>query len=79
MIITVHCASMGRREDVIVNTETTTPKTAFEMASIDYASGQVSLGGIPLRAGELDQTFDALGVKSDCYLTSIVKADGAAI
>ena len=70
---------MGRREDVIVNTETTTPKTAFEMASIDYASGQVSLGGLTLRAGELDQTFDALGVKSDCYLTSIVKADGAAI
>ena len=79
MIIPVPCASMGRREDVIVNTETTTPKTAFEMASIDYASGQVSLGGITLRAGELDQTFDALGVKSDCYLTSIVKADGAAI
>ena len=76
-IITAFVGNMGNRQEILVNTETDTPKAAFEKAGIDYTSGQPSLDGITLRAGEMNQTFDELHVSSNCYLTSIVKADGA--
>lgn len=78
-IINVKVGSMGQRTEVLANTSVDTPKTVFERAGIDYTSGQPSLDGVTLRAGEMGQTFDDLHVDGDCYLTSIVKADGAAI
>lgn len=77
MIVNVKVGSMGSRTELVANTETATPKSLFEQAGIDYTSGQPSLDGITLRAGEMGMTLDQLHVTTDCYLTSIVKADGA--
>lgn len=76
-IVTGMVGNMGNRQSILINTETDTPKTAFEKAGVDYTSGQPSLDGVTLRAGEMNQTFDQLNVSSNFYLTSIVKADGA--
>ena len=77
MIVNVKVGSMGQRTEIMANTETATPKSLFEQAGVDYTSGQPSLDGITLRAGEMGMTLDELHVTADCYLTSIVKADGA--
>ena len=78
-IVNAQVGNMGNRQTVLVNTETDTPKTVFEKAGIDYTSGQPSLDGVTLRAGEMNMTLDQLHINSNFYLTSIVKADGATV
>lgn len=57
---------------------TTTIREVLETEEIDYAVGVTSLDGSPLKAGDMDKTFEDFGVYDRCYLSVVVKADNAA-
>ena len=55
-----------------------TLRQVLEDNAIDYTIGTTMLDGVSLGAGDIDKTFDQLGVTDRCYLLNIVKADNAA-
>ena len=57
--------------------EDITLKAVLEEAGIDYTRGVMHLDGAPLAAGELNKTFADFGIKEQCYLLNVVKADNA--
>ena len=60
-------------------TSDTTLRRAFEEAEVDYGTGTNSLDGATLKAGDLDKTFEEMGVTGEkCYLMNIAKAVNAA-
>lgn len=65
-----------KRATVIIP-ETTVLRDALESNDIDYSRATMHLDGRPLAAGEIDQTFSALGVVDRCFLLGVVKADNA--
>ena len=65
-----------KREVKIVDSSTTL-RRVLEDAGIDYSRGGVNLDGASLVPGDLDKTFDQLGVGDHCYLLSVQKADNA--
>lgn len=46
-------------------------------ANIDYTRGSLHLDGATLQPGDIDKTFESLGITSSCYLFNVVKADNA--
>lgn len=64
------------RTSLIVE-ENKTPREILEEVGIDYTRGTVHLDGAPLMPGDLDKSFADFGIRSKCYLTSIVKVDNA--
>lgn len=65
-----------KRENVIID-ENTTLRAALEANGVDYSRGVMHLDGSSLQPGDLDKTFDALGIKEKCFLLNVVKADNA--
>ena len=76
MLTTLTVMNLGDRKQVMVNTESDTPKIAFEKAGIDPTSGQMMLNGIPVTARDFNCTLDELSC-SGGTLSSIVKVDSA--
>lgn len=66
-----------KREKVIVPPSTTL-REVLEQHDVDYTRGLTNLDGATLSPGDLDKTFEELGVTSKCYLLNVVKADNAA-
>lgn len=66
-----------KRETVIVDASTTLRKV-LEDANVDYTRGVMHLDGSSLNPGDLDKTFESLGITEKCYLLNVVKADNAA-
>lgn len=56
-----------------------TIKEVLEQNEINYTATTIHLDGAPLSASEINSTFLDLGVDTDCYLLSIVKAENALI
>ena len=69
--------NVTRTSDII--DETITLREALEAHEIDYSVGMTSLDGCTLNPGDLDKTFEELGVKEKCYLLNVVKAQNAAV
>lgn len=76
-MISVTFSSNTTRTTDIVPADTTI-RAALESHGIDYTAGMTSIDGATLRAGEIDQTFEELGIGDRCYLMTVVKADNAA-
>lgn len=64
------------RSTAIVS-ENTTPRQVLEQNEVDYTRGATNLNGCTLSVGDLDKSFEALGVKDQCYLLNVAKADNA--
>lgn len=65
-----------KRDTVIVDGATTL-RTVLENAEIDYTRGVMHLDGAPLKPGDLDKSFDDLGIRERTFLLNVVKADNA--
>lgn len=64
------------RNAVIVDS-TVTLRDVLKKAGIDYTRGTMHLDGAPLAPGDLDKTFEDFGVKEECWLLNVIKADNA--
>jgi len=77
-MIKVYVGNNINRTPIDVTSDTTL-RRAFEEAEVDYGSGTNSLDGATLKAGDLDKTFEEMGVTGEkCYLMNIAKAVNAA-
>lgn len=65
-----------KRNAVIVDS-TTTLRSVLKDNGIDYPRGTMHLDGCPLAPGDLDKTFNDLGIGEECWLLNVVKADNA--
>ncbi len=65
------------KNTVIVDEERTL-KSVLEENEIDYTRGTMNLDGCSLQPGDLDKTFEEMGVKEKCFLLNVVKMDNAA-
>ncbi len=56
-----------------------TPASVFESLGIELNNSSVSLGGVTLKASEVNSTFENLNITdgTTIRLTSVVKGDGA--
>lgn len=77
-MIKVNVANNTKRKAIFVDETTTTLRQALESEHIDYSIGMTSLDGSTLNPGDLDKTFADFGIKEQCYLMVVVKADNAA-
>lgn len=75
-MVKVFVGNNVKRESVIVDGNTTL-RQVLEDAGIDYTRSATHLDGQSLRAGELDKTFNELGVTERCFLLNVAKADNA--
>ena len=72
--VTVGTNTNRRRVNVDPNL---TVKEVLEQNNVNYSATTIHLDGAPLNATEINSTFTDLGIDSDCYLLSIVKAENA--
>jgi len=56
---------------------TMTLREALEQEEINYSVGTLHLDGAALVPGDLDKSFEDLGITDKTYLISVVKADNA--
>ncbi len=75
-MIKVTVGNNTKREAVLID-ENTTLRTCLENNEIDYTRGTMHLDGAPLQPGDLDKTFQQMGITSKCFLLNVVKADNA--
>ena len=54
-----------------------TLRQVLEDAGVDYTRGGVNLDGATVGLGDLDKSFEQLGIAEKCYLMQVVKADNA--
>ena len=66
-----------KRGNVIVDSNVSL-RSVLEDADIDYPKGPMHLAGATLQPGDLDKTFDQMGITEKCFLLNVVKADNAA-
>ena len=55
----------------------TTLRSVLEDQGIDYSDGTLHLDGSTLRPGDLDKTFEELGITTQCFLLRVKKVDNA--
>jgi sulfur carrier protein ThiS len=53
-----------------------TVKDVLQSENIEYSKGGIHLDGESLDANSLNKSFTELGIKDECILVSIIKADG---
>lgn len=77
-MIRVYVGNNLNRTPVDVTSDTTLRKV-LEDANVDYGVGMTSLDGATLKPGDLDKTFEEMGVTGEkCYLLNTAKAVNAA-
>lgn len=78
MIIEVKVRNATTRKTSTFESETTTPRQAFEALDVQYNAGNVTFNGTPLRGDQIDTPFAQLpDCAEESLLASVVKADGA--
>lgn len=75
-MIKVLVSNNMKRNTVIVE-KATSLRQVLDDNGVDYSRGTVHLDGSPLRAGDLDKSFESFGLGDTCCLTCVVKADNA--
>lgn len=73
-MIQVTVGTNTNRKKMVVEANRTL-RSVLEEAELDYSKGTLNMDGATIRPGDLDKTFEELGVTEKCYLVSIVKAD----
>lgn len=76
-MIKVTVGNNMKRETVMV-AKTQTLRKTLEEAGIDYTKGMTTLDGSTLQPGDIDKTFEELGISEKAFLLNVVKADNAA-
>ena len=76
-MIKVTISQNANRDTVIVDKNDTIRK-CLEDNEVDYSKGVLSLDGAPLKAGDIDKTFEQHGITSRCFIACVVKTDNAA-
>lgn len=61
----------------VTATPSETPRQVLEANNVEYATATVTIDGSTLRAGELDKTFEQLGITEKCYLYAVTKVENA--
>lgn len=67
------------KKTVEVDESTATLRSALEENGMDAGSSTFHLNGDTVTGDMLDRTFAENNIYEDCYLTSVTKADSAAI
>ena len=75
-MITVKVGSNTTRKTAVVPSDTTLRK-ALDDNGVNYSTAAVHLDGVPLNHGDLDKTFEDMGITSNCYLLAVVKTQNA--
>ena len=75
-MIKVTVGNNVKRNSVIVD-EKTTLRAVLEQNEIDYTRGTMHLDGSTLQPGDLDKSFEEMGIKEKTFLLNVVKADNA--
>ena len=75
-MIKVTVGNNVKRNSVIVD-EATTLRDVLEANEIDYTRGTMHLDGSTLQPGDMDKSFEEMGIKHKCFLLNVVKADNA--
>lgn len=75
-MIKVTIGTNTKRTNVIVPSNTTL-RQVLEENDIDYSTGALHLDGASLKPGDLDSSFEELGITEKAYLINVVKADSA--
>lgn len=75
-MIKVTVGNNVKRESVLVE-KTSTLRSVLEENEIDYTRGVMHLDGSSLNPGDLDKTFEQMGITEKCFLLNVVKADNA--
>jgi len=75
-MIEVRIITNTSRKNVIVEPSQTI-RQILEDNNINYASANVTLDGTPMMAGDHDRTLSDFNIKEKCFLSAVVKADGA--
>ena len=75
-MIQVTVGNNVKRERTIVSPSSTL-RSVLEEKEIDYTKGTMHLDGCSLGPGDLDKTFEDVGITDKCFLLSVVKADNA--
>lgn len=75
-MIKVTVGNNVKRNSVIVD-EATTLRAVLEDNEIDYTRGTMHLDGSTLQPGDLDKTFEQMGIREKTFLLNVVKADNA--
>ena len=74
-MIQVTVGTNTEKKTITVNPSKTL-KEVLISEHIDFAKGDVYLDGEKLTAEKINKTFTDAGITSDCYLISVVKANG---
>lgn len=75
-MINVKVGSNTSRKTVIVPSDRTL-RSVLDENEVSYGTAQLHLDGSPLGPGDLDKTFDQIGITSGCYLIAVTKTDNA--
>lgn len=73
-MIKVTVGTNTSREDVIVE-KTTTIRSLLEDQHINYSNAIMHLDGSPLKPGDMDKTFEEIGISENCFLIAATKLD----
>lgn len=77
MIINVKVRNASIRKSDNFDSETTTPRQAFDALDVPFSAGNVTFNGTPLTAAQVDLPFSQLpDCREESLLASVVKADG---
>lgn len=68
-----------KRNTIIVDSETATPKSVLTEAGVDYSTTTTHLDGGPLSPAEMNKPFAELvgATTEECILSAVVKSDNA--
>lgn len=69
-MINVNLSSNAGTTREIVGADTTL-RQLFEAQGINYSNRQVFVDGCPIRVGDLDRTFEELGILASCTVSAI--------
>lgn len=75
-MIKVIVGNNAGRKTMIVDPSRTL-KSVLEEAQIDYSRGAMHLDGASLQPGDLNKTFESLGINESCFLLNVAKTDNA--
>ena len=75
-IINVKVGNATSRTTVAVASDTTL-RQVLDDNDINYSVAQIHLDGAPLGPGDLDKTFEGIGVTSNCFLIAVTKTSNA--
>lgn len=64
-------------QNTIMASEAATIREILEENNVNYSVGVTSIDGCPMRTGDMDKTFEEMGIEDRCYLSCVVKADSA--